>query len=280
MTKIYDTHCHPHLNKIKDQEQVITDFLNNDWEYLNIIWTNKKYINKALEIANKFKNIYVTIWIHPTDTYDIDLQETIEFLENTIKNNKNKIVWIWECWLDYYWLNKETKSLSWILSPSQEKEATKIKELRKKLQKVFFKAQILLAKKYDLPLIIHNRESKEDIFSILEESWYKNFIFHCFSEDYEFAQKLLKFSPECKISFSGIVTFKNAKEIQETAKKIPLKNILAETDAPYLTPTPLRWKEENEPLYTKYVVEKISELRWKDCSEEIFENSKEVFRVK
>jgi TatD DNase family protein len=74
--------------------------------------------------------------------------------------------------------------------------------LKKDLQKIFFKAQIELAKKYNLPLIIHNRESKEDIFEILKETNFKNFIFHCYSEDLEYAKKLIKFSPECKISFS------------------------------------------------------------------------------
>jgi TatD DNase family protein len=96
----------------------------------------------------------------------------------------------------------------------------------------------------------------------------------------EYAQKLLKLSPNCKISFSGIVTFKNAKEIQETAKNIPLKNILVETDSPYLTPTPFRGKEENEPAFTKYVLEKIIELRTEDSEKikkTIFKNSLEMF---
>jgi TatD DNase family protein len=85
------------------------------------------------------------------------------------------------------------------------------------------------------------------------------------------------------ISFSWIVTFKNALEIQETAKNIPLKNILIETDSPYLTPTPLRWKEENEPAFTKYVLQKIIELRNEEPEEiekVIFENSKEIFNKK
>ena len=90
-------------------------------------------------------------------------------------------------------------------------------------------------------------------------------------------------APNCKISFSGIVTFKNAKEIQETAQNIPLKNILIETDSPYLTPSPLRWKEENEPSFTKYVLEKIIELREEEpevIEKQIFENSLEMFKIK
>jgi len=82
-----------------------------------------------------------------------------------------------------------------------------------------------------------------NIYKILEETNFKNFIFHCYSENLEYAQKLLKLSPNCKISFSGIVTFKNAKEIQETAKNIPLKNILVETDSPYLTSTQMKTRK-------------------------------------
>jgi TatD DNase family protein len=97
-----------------------------------------------------------------------------------------------------------------------------------------------LAKKFNLPIVIHNREAKDDILEILKQEDFKDFIFHCYSEDLDFALKLLEFSPNCKIGFSGVVTFKNAKEIQETAKNIPLKNILAETDSPFLTPVPYR----------------------------------------
>jgi len=91
------------------------------------------------------------------------------------------------------------------------------------------------------------------------------------------------FSPNCMISFSWIVTFKSAIEIQNTAKNIALKNILIETDSPYLTPVPYRWKDENEPSYTRYVLEKIIELRTEEKEEierQIRENSLEIFNIK
>jgi TatD DNase family protein len=103
---------------------------------------------------------------------------------------------------------------------------------------------------------------------------------HCFSENLDFANRCLSFSPSAKISFSWIVSFNSAKDIQETAKNIPLKNILAETDSPYLTPVPKRWKEENEPSFTKYVIDKIVDLRDEKeevVREQIFINSLEVF---
>ena len=155
----------------------------------------------------------------------------------------------------------------------------KIITLRKKLQKIFFVAQINLAKKYDLPVIIHNRETSEDILEILKETNYKNFIFHCYSENLDYAKKLLEFAPKCKISFSGIVTFKNAKEIQETVKNIPLESILIETDAPYLTPHPFRGTR-NEPYYTTHVCKKLAqifEILEKDVAMFTTKNANNVF---
>ena len=258
---LYDTHCHPNLAKNKNKIEIINSFLEENPEgFLNIIWTDLEKSKNVIELSKKFDKTFCSIWIHPCDISNLDIKNTIKNLENLYLENKEKIVAIWECWLDYYW----------------EKD-------KKEQQKKFFKAQIELAKKYDLPVIIHNRESKDDIYDILVETNFKNFIFHCYSEDLEYAQKLLKFSPNCKISFSGIVTFKNAKEIQQTAKNIPLKNILVETDSPYLTPTPHRWKQENEPAFTKYVLEKIIELRDKEGEEikkTIFENSLEIFNIK
>ena len=275
MKQIFDTHCHPHLNKEKNKDKVISDFFEKWGKYMTIIWTNPSTNKTVIESANKNKWVYCSVWIHPCDIYNLDLEKTILELENHILKNKEKIVAIWECWLDYYWLYKDEET-----NKLDEKFKNKIIEWKKNLQKLFFKAQILLAKEYNLPIIIHNRNSKDDVFKILKELDFKNFIFHCYSENLEYAEKLINFSPNCKISFSGIVTFKNAKEVQEVAKNIDIKHILAETDSPYLTPTPLRWKEENEPLYTKYVIEKIEELRWEKCDEKIFNNSLNVFWLK
>lgn len=100
--------------------------------------------------------------------------------------------------------------------------------------------QISLAKKYQLPIIIHNREAREDVLHILKETECTDFVFHCYSEDIVFARKVLDFAPESFMSFSGILTFNNAKNIQETAANIPIKNILIETDCPYLSPQPER----------------------------------------
>jgi TatD DNase family protein len=271
--KIIDTHCHPYLNKEKNVDEIINNFFQNDWEAMIMISSNLEAVKQNLKTSKKHKNIFVVIWVHPCDVYDLNLNETIKFLEKIYFENKEKIVWIWECGLDYYRLYKDTENLD-------VKERIKELELKRKKQKDFFIAQIELAKKLNIPLVIHNREAKEEIFEIIKETNLKNFIFHCYSEDLEFAKKLLEYSPNCKISFSWIITFKNASKIQETAKNIPLKNVIAETDSPYLTPVPFRWKEENEPIFTKYVIEKIAELREEEKEyiyEEILKNSREIF---
>ena len=276
---LFDTHCHPNLAKLNNKTEIIKNFFEENKEgFLNFIWTNPETNLEVLELSQYNEKTFCSLGIHPCDIYELDLEKEILRIENLILNNKEKVIAIWECWLDYYRLKPENdKQIAKYIPKVQEK----VIKLKKDLQKIFFKAQIELAKKYNLPVIIHNRDSKDDIFEILKETNFKNFVFHCYSENLEYAQKLLDFSPNCKISFSGIVTFKNAKEVQDTAQNIPLKNILVETDSPYLTPTPFRWKCENEPAFTKYVLEKIIELRTENPEEikkQIFENSKNVFK--
>lgn len=276
--KIIDTHCHPYLNKEKDKEVIIKNFFENGWEYMIVIWTDMKSSKTALEISNSNDRIFATVWIHPCDVFDLDLQESIKKISDYIENNREKIVAIWECWLDYYRILRDEK-----IEKMEEYQKEKAIKLKKELQALFFKAQIELAKKYDLPIIIHNRESRDDVLSILKETWFKKFVFHCYSEDLEYAKKLIDFSSECKLSFSWIVTFKNAIWVQDTARNIDIKYILSETDSPYLTPTPFRWKEENEPIFTKYVIEHIAKIRWDKLdifSETIYNNAVDFFKIK
>lgn len=276
--KIIDTHCHPYLNKIKNKDEIIKNFFEKWWEYMVVIWTDLNTNLKALEIANSHKQIFATVWIHPCDVFDLDLEKAISILEETIKNNKEKIVAIGECGLDYYRIERDEEILK--MNWGEREKAIKSK---KDLQKRFFKAQIKIAEKYNLPIVIHNRESRDDVLEILKETNFKNFIFHCYSEDLEYAKKLIDFAPDCFLSFSWIVTFKNAIWVQETAREIDIKHILAETDSPYLTPTPFRWKEENEPIFTKYVIEHIAKIRWEKLDllwDYIYNNSKKVFNIK
>lgn len=268
----YDTHCHPYLAKEKSQEEILENFFSAWGKYLNSIWCDIESSKTSIQISKSHKGAFASIWIHPTHTLDYmdKLQDVITQLEWLYNKYTDNIVTIWEIWLDYHWL------------PSLSERYGIPEEEIIKLQKEFFIAQIKLAKKLKLPFIIHNRSSAEDVFNILIEEGYKNFVFHCYSEDLQYAERLIKFAPECKLWFWWVTTFKSARNIQETAKNIPLKNILIETDSPYLTPTPLRGKHENEPLLVKYVLSKIIDLRDESSEEitkQIFKNSTEFFRI-
>ena len=266
MSSYIDTHCHLYLNTKKDEQNIIENFITSWWKYMICIWVDLETSKKAVELAKKYDFIFATIWIHPSDSikYIWNIENTITALEEIYKGNKENIVWIWECWLDYF--HTDTDDIDTVEN-----------------QKLFFKAQIDLAKKLNMPVVIHNRDSKEDVYNIIVETQLKNFILHCFSEDLDYAKKLINYSPNCKISFSWIVTFKSALDVQKVAAKIPLKNIIIETDSPFLTPTPYRWKEENEPSYTRFVLDKIKELRSESLEEiesEILNNSINIFKIK
>lgn len=282
--KFIDTHCHPYLIKTKSEDEVITNFTVAGWAFFISIWVDIKTSKQSLELANRYDFAKTTVWVHPCDVYDLDLTKSINNLEKLYLENKNKVVAIWETGLDYYWMKKDAEKLTENIQDEEKKDQLKQKHIQEKkdIQKAFFIAQIALAKNYHLPLIIHNREAKEDVLEILKQENYQNFIMHCFAEDLDFANKCIDFAPDCMISFSGIVTFKNAKAIQETAKNIPLKNIIIETDSPYLTPTPYRGKEENELSFTQHVLKKIQDLREESpesIENQIFENSKKIFKI-
>lgn len=240
---------------------------------MNSVWCDLESSETCITLAQSNPGVYATIGIHPTHSLDYknSLDESILRLEELYHKNSSHIVAIWEIWLDYHWLGSLSERYS---IPEAEVVET---------QKEFFRAQIALAKKLDLPIIIHNRSSADDVYEILVETDCKNFVFHCYSEDTEYAQKLLAFGPNCMLWFGWVVTFKSAIWVQESAKNIPLRNIIIETDSPYLTPTPLRWKQENEPIFIKFVLSKIIDIRSEgseEITQQIFDNSTNFFQIK
>jgi len=265
---IVDTHTHLLLTSQKDDiQKSIEEAKNNRVNKIIEIAVNLDYLEKAKKIANKYDEIYYTAWIHPTDAVEYGLEKldsVMQKLEEKIKADKN-CVWIWETWLDFYWLSKDPK-----IAPKEVE-----------IQKAYFIAQIKLAKKLNKPLIIHNREAGFSVFEILYQEWYWNFVFHCYSEDWWYAQNVLKKFPEAMFSFTWTVTYKNAKEIQEVAKNIDINKIMVETDAPYLTPQKFRW-QENFPKYTLHTLEFIAQLRWESLEkieEQVYKNSIKFFNI-
>jgi len=190
-------------------------------------------------LASEFKNIYTAIGFHPHESKNIK-EGDYAILEKLLLDSKN--VAVGEIGLDYYY-NHNTKEV----------------------QQKAFREQIDLAKKYDLPIIIHDREAHEDTMRILKEKARgMKVVLHCFSGDVDMAQWCLK--QGYYFGIGGVVTFKNAQKLMKIVRDIPLNNLLLETDSPFLTPAPYRGRI-NEPKYIPLIAKKIAELKNKKISE-------------
>ena len=230
-----DSHCHlDHEHLLSDLNNVIQRSKDIGIEKLLTISTSFKSFSKVKEIVNKDEIIYGTIGIHPHET-DNDIINT-EFIIKSLKENKKKIC-IGETGLDFYYNNSD-----------------KEKQLNS------FKIHIEASLKANVPLIIHSRNAEEETFNTLNE--YKNqklkILMHCFTGSKKFAEKLLNFNTF--FSASGIITFKNAIDLQNTFNFLPLDKILIETDSPFLAPVPNRGKK-NEPSFIDFTATKLADIK-------------------
>jgi len=226
-----DTHCHLSKNDYNDINKVINDAKENRVEKLVISGCDKESIQEAIEIANKKENIFLSLGFHPSEANYI-LEEDIIELKKIIKSNK-KVVAVGEIGLDYHW-DKDNK----------EK------------QKDLFRKMISIAKELELPIVVHSRDSFQDTYDILKES-HVNGIIHCFSGNKENANMYINIG--FLLGIGGVVTFKNT-NLKEVIKEIDLKNIVLETDSPYLAPTPYRGVQ-NEPKYIPIIAQEIASLK-------------------
>jgi TatD DNase family protein len=203
-----------------------------------------------LALVESYPQISVTVGVHPNEHEG--REPTVDELIELGKHEK--VIGIGETGLDYF---RSEGDLSW--------------------QHQRFRNHISAAKALNKPLIVHTRDAKEDTLRILKEENAAEVggIIHCFTEDWEFAEKALDMN--FYISFSGIVTFNSAKDIKEVAKKVPVDRFLIETDSPYLAPVPYRGKP-NYPLYVRYVAEQIAELRGMTFNQ-VAEQSSRNFRT-
>lgn len=229
---LIDSHCHLNFDGLKDRlPEVFANMEAQSVKQALAISVSKQSFAEVFDIAQAHDHIYCTIGIHP------DSQEAEEFtIAEMVEAAKHpKIVGIGETGLDYYWCKGD---LSW--------------------QHQRFADHIQAANESGLPVIVHTRDAAEDTLQILKECHTNSGVIHCFSEDIAFAKAALDLG--MYISFSGIVTFKNAPLIQEAAKYVPADRILVETDAPFLAPVPKRGKQ-NEPSYVRYTAEFLANLR-------------------
>ncbi|HEY8094841.1 MAG TPA: TatD family hydrolase [Methylobacter sp.] len=234
---LIDSHCH--LDRIdlapyqNDFACFMQEAANCKIEYLLCISIDLEAYPAMLDLVSPYPQISVSVGVHPNsqEGHDPSVEELIAL------GRPDKVIAIGETGLDYF---RSEGDLSW--------------------QHQRFRNHINAAKALKKPLIIHTREAKHDTLRMLKEEGADEVggIIHCFTEDWEFAQKALDLN--FYISFSGIVTFNSAKEIQEVAKKVPADRFLIETDSPYLAPVPFRGRP-NYPTYVRYVAEKLAELR-------------------
>ncbi|TMN22315.1 TatD family hydrolase [Lentibacillus cibarius] len=232
---LVDTHVHLNVEQFaEDRDETIQRAFSAGVEYMVVVGFDRETIPLALELAEQYETIYAAVGWHPVDAIDMR-DEDLDWIEELTQHPK--VVAIGEMGLDYHW-DKSPKDV----------------------QKEVFRKQIALAKKVNMPIVIHNREATEDIIDVLHEENAKDVggIMHCYNDDAKYVPTFLDMN--FYISLGGPVTFKNATLPKDVAVEVPLNRLLVETDAPFLAPHPNRGKR-NEPAYVKLVAEKIAELR-------------------
>jgi TatD DNase family protein len=233
--KLVDTHAHLDFPQFAEPlSELIARAKNKGVEQIVNIGCDLARAQKAVLLAKKYPEISAAIGIHPDDVSE-NFQE--QFTQIAHLAQSKEVVAIGESGFDFF---------------HQEKD------LVYETQKAAFKSHLELAKSLNKPLVIHLRNAREEALEFLQTEKPKKFVIHCFSEDWQFAEKIFELGG--LISFTGIVTFPNAKLVQEVAKKAPLDKIMLETDAPFLAPQ--RWRGgRNEPGFVSEVAVKISELK-------------------
>jgi TatD DNase family protein len=231
---LVDSHCHLNFPElVQNMDQVLDSMRSHDVGHALCVSVTLDKFPEVLAIAEQYPNIYASVGVHPD--YE-DIQEpTVEELVRLADHPR--VVAIGETGLDYFRL---TGDLEW--------------------QRNRFRTHIRAAKATGKPLIIHTRNAPEDTLRLMREEDANEVggVMHCFTESWEVAQAAIEMG--FYISFSGIVTFKNAQALKEVAQRVPLNRMLVETDSPYLAPIPFRGKT-NQPAYVRHVAEEIARLR-------------------
>ena len=253
---LIDTHTHLYLEEFdEDRQQVVENAIDNNIRYMMLPNIDSSYIKPMMELSDMFpENCFPMMGLHPTyvkKNYRDELFIVDEWLE------KEKFYGIGETGIDLYW------------------DKTFINE-----QKIAFSHQIELAKKYKLPIVIHSRDSFNEIYPILEELNSPDLtgVFHCFTGNVEQAEKIISLG--LKLGIGGVLTFKNS-GLDKVVERISLDHIVLETDSPYLTPTPFRGKR-NQSSYINHIAERLALV--KNVSKEMVaettsENAIQVFNI-
>ena len=247
---LVDTHCH--LSLTDDIDTILMEAADNNVKKLIISGCDKKSIRDGLEIIYRYPEIYMTVGFHPDEVDDLT-DKDISDLENLIKTNK-KIVGIGEVGLDYYH-----------------------NDMNIDRQKEFFIKQLELAEKHDLPVVIHSRESIQDVYDILKEHKVRGVI-HCFSGSLEMAELFIKLG--FYLGIGGVLTFKNSK-LKDVVTELSLDHFVLETDSPYLAPEPYRG-HANYPKNIKIIAQalrKIKEVSLEEVTNKTTDNVNKIYNL-
>jgi len=250
----FDTHAHYCDRRFdEDRDELLCSMQNAGISLILNSGSSLRSSKQSLELADKYSFIYASVGVHPHDAKSMN-DETIEELEALLQHPK--AVAVGEIGLDYHY----------DFSPRE-------------IQKTRFREQLELARRLKKPAIIHERESLNDTLNLVREYSDLVGVFHCFSGSWETAKIVLDLG--WYLSFTGVVTFKNARRALEVIEKMPLDRIMLETDCPYLAPDPMRGKR-NSSLYLPYIAEKVAQVRGLDVSEVAaltMENGKRFFGI-
>lgn len=253
----FDSHAHLDGERFdEDRDLVIARAKANGIDYIMNPGADFDSSVRAVELAQKYDMIYAAVGIHPHDASSLD-EHMLSMIEMLSK--KPKVQAIGEIGLDFHY----------DYSPRD-------------VQRHWFREQLRLAKRLNLPVIIHDREANQETFDTLSEenAFETGVLMHCYSGSAELAKAYVK--KGAYISIAGPVTFKNSRKLIEVVAAVPLERLLIETDAPYMTPEPFRGKR-NESLYVTYVCEKIAqikEIQVKEAALATTANAKTFFKIK
>ena len=261
--KYFDSHAHYYDERFSEElesgvDTLIGTLLSENVSYIINVGTDPTTSRAAAEQAKRYKNMYTAIGIHPSDTrFPSDMDAELLDIEELILDKTNKCVCLGEIGLDYHY-------------PDTDKE----KQMR------YFLAQMELAQKLDIPVCIHDRESHGDVMDVIRRFPKVRGVLHSFSGSAEMAEELVKLG--WMISFSGTLTFTNAKKPREVAARIPKESVMIETDCPYLAPHPLRGtlNHSGNLEYTNAMLASIWEIEPEKCAEITEQNAKRFFDLK
>jgi TatD DNase family protein len=253
--ELIDTHCHLTFEELSEDVAAVIERSKatgvNGWI---TVGTDPQHNRKAIELAERFENMYAAIAIHPHDARTVTA-DTLKELRELAQHNK--VVAVGETGLDYHY------------NFSSHEEQQKV-----------FAEHLKIAAELNLPVIVHCREAFDETMEILEQRGgsVKKVVFHCFSGSAEQAKIVL--GKGFYISFTGVVTFKNAEAIREAAKIVPLDRMMVETDCPYMSPEPMRKQKINEPALMVHTAKRLAELKGMglaDFAEAVTATSKAFF---